>query len=227
MKKGFTLIELLIVVAIIAILAAIAVPNFLEAQTRAKVSRGKSDLRTAATALETYNIDHNAFPYCGFEYNNGIPVQNGHQWFNYWFLSKHLSTPIAYLTSANIKDPFRKTLVNANHWQIDDVRYTNVEATWGTKFDALEKGNAANGASIHYGNMMHEFGGWRMICVGPDRVQNPVTGIDGGWPGISTQAPYTYPLTALPNPYDPTNGTLSRGDILRSQKATNGYVNAQ
>ena len=62
--KGFTLIELLIVVAIIAILAAIAVPNFLEAQTRAKVARCKTDMRTVVTALESYHIDNNKYPEC-------------------------------------------------------------------------------------------------------------------------------------------------------------------
>ena len=60
--RGFTLIELLIVVAIIAILAAIAVPNFLEAQTRSKVSRVKSDMRTIATGLESYQVDYNRYP---------------------------------------------------------------------------------------------------------------------------------------------------------------------
>ncbi|MEO8376090.1 MAG: prepilin-type N-terminal cleavage/methylation domain-containing protein [Candidatus Sumerlaeota bacterium] len=59
LRSGFTLIELLIVVAIIAILAAIAVPNFLEAQTRAKVSRVKADMRSVATAVESYRVDYN------------------------------------------------------------------------------------------------------------------------------------------------------------------------
>jgi len=62
MKKGFTLIELLIVIAIIAILAAIAVPNFLEAQVRAKVSRVKADQRSLATGLEAYYVDNNSYP---------------------------------------------------------------------------------------------------------------------------------------------------------------------
>src|SRR5210317_2224960 len=60
--KAFTLIELLIVVAIIAILAAIAVPNFLEAQIRSKVSRVKSDQRSLATAIESYYVDNNSYP---------------------------------------------------------------------------------------------------------------------------------------------------------------------
>ncbi|MBN2329819.1 MAG: prepilin-type N-terminal cleavage/methylation domain-containing protein [Candidatus Omnitrophica bacterium] len=61
--KGFTLIELLIVVAIIGILAAIAVPNFLNAQIRAKVSRCKADLKALGMAEEMYFLDNNRYTF--------------------------------------------------------------------------------------------------------------------------------------------------------------------
>lgn len=60
--KAFTLIELLMVVATIAILAAIAVPNFLEAQVRSKVSRTKSDLAAMEMGVRSYFADHNQYP---------------------------------------------------------------------------------------------------------------------------------------------------------------------
>lgn len=61
-KKGFTLIELLIVVAIIGILAGIAIPNFLGARTKARVSRAFADMRTIGNALEMYYLDNQDYP---------------------------------------------------------------------------------------------------------------------------------------------------------------------
>ncbi|MFH1742052.1 MAG: prepilin-type N-terminal cleavage/methylation domain-containing protein [bacterium] len=58
-EKGFTLIELLIVVAIIGILAAIAVPNFMNARVRAKVSKAVSEEKTLAEACFMYALDNN------------------------------------------------------------------------------------------------------------------------------------------------------------------------
>ncbi len=61
-QKGFTLIELLIVVAIIGIIAAIAIPNLLNAIDRGKQKRTMADLRSIGTAVESYAIDNNYYP---------------------------------------------------------------------------------------------------------------------------------------------------------------------
>src|SRR3989339_574532 len=89
--RAFTLIELLIVVAIIGILAAIAVPNFLNAQTRATIARCMADIKAIANSLEMYHSDQNNYP-------------EGRGKWAIFGLNK-LTSPIAYIASVP-QDPF-------------------------------------------------------------------------------------------------------------------------
>lgn len=94
-NQGFTLIELLIVVAIIGILAAIAVPNFLNAQMRAKVARVQGDLRSMKTAIELYRLDNSGYPpSCTLESVGGVQFRAG-----------EIFEPVEYATVPAV-DPF-------------------------------------------------------------------------------------------------------------------------
>lgn len=104
-RNSFTLIELLIVVAIIGILAAIAVPNFLNAHTRAKVSRVVMEERAVRDAYLQYHLDRNAWP----------PHYHGEAQHQF------VTTPIAYLTTS-IYCPFLNTEAGKKTAQWDPFR---------------------------------------------------------------------------------------------------------
>ncbi len=95
---AFTLIELLIVVAIIGTLAAIALPNFLNAKIRANVARAKADFNSLGTALQSYYLDHQSFP----------RDQIDSPFYKYQVnpCAYPLTTPVAYISSLDIRDPF-------------------------------------------------------------------------------------------------------------------------
>ena len=134
--KAFTLIELLIVVAIIAILAAIAVPNFIEAQIRAKVSRVKADIRSLAVAEEAYCVDYNNYPPC----TTDAPL-----WDPLPFIDRlvPLATPVAYITSLP-EDPFQRQ-TPAQYDPLFMYQYTvwytdaSLKAAWEGFFDPTMK----------------------------------------------------------------------------------------
>jgi type IV pilus assembly protein PilA len=70
-EKGFSLIELLVVMLIIGILAAVAIPSFVNQRSKAFDAAAKSNLRTAETAMETYSSDHNG------SYPASVDTKNG------------------------------------------------------------------------------------------------------------------------------------------------------
>jgi len=178
---GFTLIELLIVVAIIAILAAIAVPNFLEAQVRAKVSRVKNDFRTIALGLEAYRTDNNDYiPHYVYPYEMARAEMN------------RLSTPIAYMTSIP-SDPF--SIYDQTMWTGNRYRYERVEKLATVSINAFPENGWMGTLGGDWALAQYNQGKvWMLWSIGPDRV-------------------HTFYIDALQ--YDPTNGSMSRGDIIR------------
>ena len=195
--RGFTLIELLIVVAIISILSSIAVPNFLEAQTRAKVSRVKADMASVGTALEVYAIDHNRYPYRRHPNVKADP-QSG---FYAPLLEtkmddlKVLTTPLSYMTRVP-SDIFERNVPSP----LNLIDY----------FDPVQTNVLANVVQIRRDAGVSL---WMLLSVGPDGyIGVSDTGIPGGYPPSPPLLVFS-----INREYDPSNGTISRGNIYRLQ----------
>lgn len=117
-RKAFTLIELLIVVAIIGILAAIAVPNFINAQIRAKIAKSQAEMQTIATALESYHIDHGKYPpFINSSGQNINPVSRR---------LYPLTTPVSYI-SAVPQDPFLVKIYGEQFFKGNDPAYVTYD----------------------------------------------------------------------------------------------------
>jgi general secretion pathway protein G len=111
-QKGFTLIELLIVVAIIGIIAAIAIPNLLNAIDRGKQKRTMADIRSLGTAVESYAVDNNFYPkvasYAAVTpflqpiYIKTAPTSDG--WNKVWVFAGDTTNGVAYTLTSLAKD---------------------------------------------------------------------------------------------------------------------------
>lgn len=212
LNKGLTLIEMLIVVAIISILSMIGVPNFLEAQTRGKISRVTSDLHLISTALEAYFANNEAYP------PNIASINNDNFWENGLKLNM-LTTPIAYMSSEINLDPFDISYAFNNKIIKKDSRGYFSSGGGGYYIGGRYYQNSYNGTikpPYKYLNIFEPKKGgtsiknvgrtanYMLISIGPDR------GINYSYEDIVETIKTSKSFVS----YDPTNGTISRGEIF-------------
>ena len=193
-RDAITLIELLIVVAILGVITAIAVPNYRDAMIKSRVARAKMDLRALGGALQTYRLDHNIFP-----------RRDTDLLFFADYLLPDLTSPIAYLSSPSLRDPFgpvaeyqepkrepEDSFVGAADYPVMKNSYTYTPYVSFARLHGLESRRRE---------------AFAVGSVGPDQMDSFI--VDVPFPDS-----YRYPGdTVRDSIYDPSNGILSLGDI--------------
>lgn len=157
-KTAFTLIELLIVVAIIAILVLIAIPNFLASLTKSRVARSQADINAIGTAVTMYRADHNQLPPLL------LPTEGTQVVLRPQHIQKlyYLTTPVSYISANAIVSPFS---YEHGYW------YYNWE------FFKKKHGTAQ---IFYWNNRNHgEPTTWMIDTIGPNGIQFPYEILEG------------------------------------------------
>lgn len=220
-SRGFTLIELLIVIAIILILIAIALPNFLEAQIRAKVSNVSAEMKALETAIASYFIDRARYPGDGFEVGGFGYVAGAEGNPVVW---SQLTTPVKYFTAIPLDEflPADFAVDDAGNSPGERDPSNNVYRYYSDGWSCRASGNTPRPfvgqpetcfiPSDRRGKVTpHPFdpnaaflGRWIALSAGPDQEH-----------GYGEWEMHRSNITIRSRTYSPTNGTRSYGDIVK------------
>jgi len=191
-KNGFTLIELLIVVAVLGILAAIAVPNYRDAMIKSRLAVAKIDLKTLGDALQTYRIDRNIYP-----------RKNSDMKFFADYLLPDLTTPVAYINIVNVKDPFGPV----NEYEEPEPERPAFDDSEMLKALPLLKNSYTYTPYMNFAdlqglkNLRKE--AFALASMGPDQMDSFI--VDFPFPKFNR-----FPGESV---YNPSNGIISPGDL--------------